>query len=100
MEAAKAGDDNAFTDAHTRWHANADAIAAFLAAANPKFWPEDALAEAMMMHLEQTMAEASHELGGDYAASVADYDEIHAHILNMADVLSSGIIRAFPGRFN
>jgi hypothetical protein len=50
-------------------------------------------------HLEQTMSEASHELAGDYAASVADYDEIHTHILGMADLLSSGIIRAFPHQF-
>jgi hypothetical protein len=35
---------------------------------------------------------------GDYAASVADYEEIHLHILAMADVLSSGIIRQFPGK--
>ena len=100
LEAAKAGDDPAFNDAHTRWHANGDAIAAFLAAANPEFWPEDVLAEMMMMHLEQTMAEAAHELGGDYAASVRDYDEIHTHILKMSDLLSSGIIRSFPSRFH
>ena len=54
---------------------------------------------AMRGHLDQTLAEASHELAGDYAASVADYDEIHHHILGMADVLSSGIVRAFPGQF-
>jgi hypothetical protein len=55
--------------------------------------------DAMNGHLEQTLAEASHELGGDYVASVADYDEIHAHILGMADVLSSGIVAAFPQQF-
>ena len=50
----------------------------------------------MRMHLDQTLAEAAHELAGDYAASVADYDEIHEHILEMADVLSNGLIGAFP----
>jgi hypothetical protein len=55
---------------------------------------------AMRGHLDQTLAEASHELGGEYAASVADYDEIHHHILAMADLLSTGIIRAFPQRFH
>ena len=53
----------------------------------------------MRTHLDQTLAEASHELGGQYAASVADYEEIHEHILVMADVLSSGIVKAFPSRF-
>ena len=55
---------------------------------------------AMRMHLDQTLAEAGHELRGDYAASVAEYDEIHHHILEMADVLSTGIMRAFPSRFH
>jgi hypothetical protein len=29
---------------------------------------------------------------------VADYETIHAHILETADLLSSGITRAFPQR--
>jgi len=55
---------------------------------------------AMTGHLDQTLAQASHELTGEYAASVADYDEFHHHILGMADVLSTGTIRAFPNRFH
>jgi hypothetical protein len=51
------------------------------------------------MHLDQTLAEAQDELAGEYADSVADYDAIHRHILAMADVLSEGILQAFPGRF-
>ena len=50
----------------------------------------------MKEHLDQTLAEAQHELTGDYAASVQDYETIHAHILQMADTLSDGILRAFP----
>ena len=54
---------------------------------------------AMTEHLDQTLAEAAHELNGQYAASVATYDEIHHHILEMADLLSAGIIARFPQRF-
>ena len=54
----------------------------------------------MRGHLDQTLDEASHELGGKYAASVADYERIHRHILHMADALSTGIMRAFPKRFH
>jgi hypothetical protein len=100
LQAARAGDDAAFERARTAWYANSDDIADFLAAANPKYWPQETMRHSMRMHLDQTLAEASHELSGQYAASVADYDEIHDHILAMADVLSSGIIRAFPHRFN
>jgi hypothetical protein len=54
----------------------------------------------MRHHLDETFAEAAHELGGDHAASVADYEGIHAHILEMADMLSDGLIAAFPSRFS
>jgi len=100
LQAAKAGDTNAFNDANTRWYANANEIADFLASANPKFWPQDVMRAAMKTHLDQTLAEASHELGADYGASVTDYEAIHLHILDMADLLSSGIIRQFPQMFH
>jgi len=99
LQAAKAGDSTALADASRRWYANANDIADFLAAANPRFWPQPEMRAAMKEHLDQTLAEAVDELSGNYAASVTDYDAIHAHILEMADTLSSGIMRAFPQRF-
>ena len=53
----------------------------------------------MKAHLDQTLAEAAHELTAEYAASVTDYEAIHHHILMMADLLSAGIIAQFPSRF-
>jgi hypothetical protein len=100
LQAAKAGDTNAFNNAKARWYANANDIADFLAAANPRFWPQPVMREAMKTHLDQTLTEAAHELGGDYPASVADYEAVHLHILAMADLLSSGIIRQFPNKFH
>jgi hypothetical protein len=100
LQAVKAGDTDAFNDASDRWYANANDIADFLSAANPRSWPRAELRAAMKTHLDQTLAEAAHELGGDYVASVADYEEIHLHILDLADLLSSGIIRRFPHKFH
>jgi hypothetical protein len=100
LQAAKAGDTAAFNDASTRWYANANDIADFLAAANPKFWPQSTMRAAMKTHLDQTLAEASDELGGNFTASVNDYEAIHLHILDMADLLSSGIIGQFPSKFH
>lgn len=97
LEAAKDGNDAAFADAHTRWYANADDIADFLAAANPRFWPQAMMRADMRTHLDQTLSEAAHELAGDFEASIADYDEVHEHILAMADMLSDGLAKAFPG---
>jgi hypothetical protein len=99
LQAAKAGDSAAFADARARWYANANQIADFLAAANPRFWPDAVLRADMKTHLDQTLAEASDELQGDYAASVTAYEAIHQHILEMADLLSSGVMKQFPQRF-
>lgn len=97
--AAKAGDQDAVAKAGEAWYANADEISVFLASANPA-WPEDALKEMMKMHLDQTLAEATAQLSGDYEASVAGYDEIVTHLQMMADTLSAGIITQFPDRFS
>jgi hypothetical protein len=99
LQAAKAGNGPAVDDAAKRWYANSDDIADFLAAANQRDWPRATMRAAMKGHLDQTLAEAQHELAGEYAASVAEYDTIHRHILGMADVLSEGIMRTFPARF-
>ena len=53
----------------------------------------------MRTHLDQTLTEAADELGGDYAGGRRDYDRIHRHILQMADVLSAGILAQFPKHF-
>jgi hypothetical protein len=99
LQDAKAGDTAAFNAAKHRWYANANQIADFLSAANPRFRPDATMREAMKEHLDQTLAEAVDELNGNYPASVNDYEAIHLHILAMADLLSSGIMHQFPARF-
>jgi hypothetical protein len=99
LQAAKAGDTAAFEAALTRWYANGNDIADFLSAANPKSWPDALIRADMKTHLDQTLAEAAHELHGQYASSVSDYEALHTHILMMADQLSSGLIAQFPARF-
>ena len=99
LQAATSGDAGAFEAAKARWQANANEIADFLSAANPRFWPRDEMRADMRTHLDQTLTEAGHELSGDYAASVSDYEAVHAHILAMADMLSAGIMHQFPARF-
>jgi hypothetical protein len=100
LQAAKSGNTAAFNDANTRWYANANAIADFLASANPRYWPDDVMRSMMKTHLDQTLSEASDELGGNYAGSVTEYEAIHLHMLDMADMLSYGIMRTFPQDFH
>lgn len=99
VTAAKAGDNAKVASENKRWRENATEIAKFLHGANPKHWPEATLQSAMFMHLDQTLDEATHQLKGDYPASVKDYDHVVTHILGMADVLSEGIIKQFPEKF-
>jgi hypothetical protein len=99
IQAAKAGDATAVEEAKARWYANADDIAVFLNTANPENWPLDEMQMMMRDHLDLTFQEAGSYLGGDHAASVATYDDIHTQILHMADMLSDGIVRQFPQRF-
>jgi hypothetical protein len=99
VTASKAGDQAKATSAKALWYANADEIAVFLAGANPKHWPVATLKSAMKTHLDQTLEEASDRIQGKYDEDIKDYEEIVAHILTMADLLSDGIIAQFPEKF-
>jgi hypothetical protein len=98
--AAKAGDTAGVEAAKAAWYANGQQIADFLAAANPRYWPQDTMREAMKTHLDQTLQEAVDRLQGNHAAEIQDYEHAHLHILEMADLLSSGIIQAFRDQFD
>jgi hypothetical protein len=54
---------------------------------------------AMKTHLDQTLPRPSPSSVPTNPGSVTAYDAIHQHILDMADLLSSGIFRQFPRRF-
>src|ERR1043165_8934494 len=96
IQDAKAGNTAAMNDAIARWYANADDIATFLHNLNPENWPLDEMKAMMREHLDLTLQEAVAYLHGDYPASVAAYEQVHIEILDMADMLSTGIIEQFP----
>lgn len=72
----------------------------FLNGPNPKNWPLEDMKAGMKMHLDLTLVEATARLQGKYTDDIADYNKIHDHILGLADLLSSGIIKQFPKRFS
>jgi hypothetical protein len=100
LAAAKAGDQAKVEAASQKWHANADEIATFLSKANSKAWPLAEMKAGMKMHLDLTLAEATARLQGKFAADIKDYDQVHEHILGLADLLSTGIIAQFPDKFD
>jgi hypothetical protein len=99
IAAAKAGDSDALAEASAAWYANADEIAAFLSDANPQHWPLEDMQAMMKSHLDLTLEEAVARLQGRYADDIVAYDAVHQEILEMADMLSDGIIAQFPSKF-
>jgi len=98
LKAAKTGDNSAFDAANKKWSANADEISGFLSKANPN-WKLNDMKKMMHDHLTLTTDEAVARLKKDYAADVKAYDKVHDEILMMADGLTDGIIKQFPGKF-
>jgi hypothetical protein len=99
LQAARSGDSGKLSQAEAAWFANGRRIADFLHAANPRFLSRRAARSMMKTHLEQVIAQAVDELQGHYAASARAYGPYIRHILAMADMISGGIIKQFPGRF-
>jgi len=99
LQAAKAGDNAALARAHDAWYANGNDIADFLSGANPRNWPRGEMRTMMKTHLDETLKEAVDRLNGRFDADIRDYDAVHLSILEMADMLSDGIVAQFPGRF-
>ena len=99
VAAAKQGDKADVTKQESLWHANADRISAFLNSANPKFWKLGALKGMMYEHLGLTTNEVVEYLQHHYGADVRVYDKINSQALQMADMLTAGIVAQFPARF-
>jgi len=99
IAAARTGDGASVATQQARWTANADQIAAFLSSANPRFWKLPAMKTMMHDHLRLTTDEVVARLEANWAGDVAAYDAIHLQGLQMADMLSIGIVDQFPRRF-
>lgn len=99
LQAAKAGDKATLTKSLAAWYANGHQIAAFLSKANPQAWPLSMTTSMMKRHLDLTTQEAVARLQGRWAADIAAYDRVRTEILEMASMLSGGIVSQFPDRF-
>jgi hypothetical protein len=99
LAAAKSGDTAKFNDANKRWYENANQIASFLSSANPDNWPLSGMQTMMKTHLDLTLEEATARLKGDWTGDVTAYDKVHNEILDMAGMLTKGILAQFPDKF-
>jgi hypothetical protein len=99
LVAAKSGDKTKLAQAEAAWSANGRQIADYLHAADPHFLSRAAARSMMAVHLNQVIEQAVDELKGNYAADAQAFGPYIRHILDMADMISGGIIRQFPQRF-
>lgn len=99
LVAARSGDADKLNQAEAAWYANGREVADFLHAANPRFLSRAAARAMMKEHLDQVIEQAVDELHGDYAAGARAFGPYIRHILDMADMISGGIVRQFPARF-
>jgi hypothetical protein len=99
LQAAKSGDQTALAQVEAAWFVNGRQIADFLHAADPRFLSRSASRQMMKVHLNQVIEQAVDELKGNYAADARAFAPYIRHILDMADMISGGIIRQFPSRF-
>jgi len=94
-KAAKASDTKAVEAGQKKWHANADDIAAFLAAANPN-WKKPTLTDHLYKHLDYVTAQVVDRIKADWPADIQAFDKGNDHMLMFADELSEGIIKQNP----
>lgn len=99
VKAAKTNDKDAVDAAQKKWSANGEEIAVFLSNANPN-WDKEALTEALQKHLALTMGEVTSRLNKDWTGDIQSYDKGHEHMLMFSDMLTDGIQKQFPDKFN
>ena len=97
VAASRVKDNAKVTVTDQRWRANAIAIATLLSSVNPN-WPMNELNTMLHEYLSLTALEGKTRLDRNYSEDVATFDRILTQSLVMANILSEGIIRQFPGK--
>ena len=96
-DARSADDEAAASGAMADLTANAGAIAAFLATANPNL-PEDAVRGMLLAHGAHHARQIKQVMAGDTAGEAATWTAMQAHMDGIADALASAIARQFPDK--
>jgi hypothetical protein len=99
LKAAQNNDKTALDKSLADWYKNADEIAVFLSAANPKNWPEVDTKGALKSHITHTTEYAVNILKGEYTTSLKGFETALNHMLMLADLLTEGIAKQFPEKF-
>lgn len=99
LQAARKADAPAFEEAVTNWYSNAEGVAELLTDLNPENWPSRKTKPTMKLYLDLTLEQALARWNGDFDKDIQAYDKVHTHALEIADMISEGIINRFWERF-
>lgn len=99
VDAAKAADEGKLQRTDRRWRENANAIADFLSRASPHL-PKSVFAEMLEGYVASTTKETLSRIHKRWPEDISAFDETFTRSLEIADVISAGILKQFPEKFN
>lgn len=99
VDAAKSNNKSDLDKYNTLWFKNADDIADFLSSANPNLSNSE-LKDMLHKHLEFVTNQAIARLNKNWNADIDAYDKGEDHMIKFADIISDGIFKQFPKKFN
>lgn len=94
MKALRDGESERAEQLEQEWHQNADRIARMLSSANADYNYEQ-LAQMLNMHLDLMKRQMTTDLNNQYEEFVTATDENNAHLMELADELTEGLIKQF-----
>ena len=94
VKAIMAGDTDEAEELNRRWYQNAEDIAKLLGKVNP-CWSRTEWREMLFEHLGFVSEEAITLINGEYEKNILVYDDLELQSLEMADMMSEGIIKQF-----
>jgi hypothetical protein len=99
LVAAKNGNDARVNALVVDWRRNGDELAVQMDKMNPKYWPIATGRPMWQEHLNVTLDEAIKNLTNDFEGELGAWESVHDGGLMMADFVSDGVIKQFPGAF-
>ncbi|MFT8348403.1 glycosyltransferase [Clostridium saccharoperbutylacetonicum] len=99
VDAAKSNNKANLDKYNKAWYKNADDIADFLSSANSNLVNSE-LKDMLHKHLEFVTTQVVARINKDWKSDVDAYDKGENHMINFADIISSGIMKQFPDKFN
>ncbi len=99
VTAAVKGDTKTADEKEKEWYRNSDDIASFWSSVNPYLEKEE-VREMFYTHLALTKLEAVCMIQKNYKVDIEVFDKIEEEALEMADMISGGIIMQFPHMFH